>query len=422
MRLTCPNCDAQYEVDDRAIPENGRDVQCSNCGHTWYQLHPDFAEYADAEYAGAEYAGEETAAAPTIAPTVARAEGTTPPEALEIDPDRGETAPATSPDPGTATDKAEITAEARPHAPTGMAAGPDPSIQRTPPRPTEPESADEQAGAISGAHRVAPPDAEAATEEDEAETISRSHIPPALAARRRSLDANVQSVLREEAAREQRVRATETGALESQPDLGLAEPARKTAATSPAAPAMTVAAATPVAAAPSAGDAPRRRPSGPNDDRGARPATGAGTASSTAAEEPPEAEAARRAPVRVHAAPREEARLSDLARHSRRELLPDIEEINSTLRATNERGRNGVPPTSPDTSPAERKRGFRLGFSLGILIIVFMALLYLTAPALAQRFPQMEPFLRGYVGAVASVRLWLDGLMRTAATMAHRTP
>jgi predicted Zn finger-like uncharacterized protein len=37
MRLICPNCGAQYEVDDRVIPENGRDVQCSNCGHTWYQ-------------------------------------------------------------------------------------------------------------------------------------------------------------------------------------------------------------------------------------------------------------------------------------------------------------------------------------------------------------------------------------------------
>ena len=37
MRLICPNCDAQYEVDDSVIPENGRDVQCSNCGHTWFQ-------------------------------------------------------------------------------------------------------------------------------------------------------------------------------------------------------------------------------------------------------------------------------------------------------------------------------------------------------------------------------------------------
>jgi predicted Zn finger-like uncharacterized protein len=37
MRLICPNCDAEYEVDDAAIPDTGRDVQCSNCGHAWFQ-------------------------------------------------------------------------------------------------------------------------------------------------------------------------------------------------------------------------------------------------------------------------------------------------------------------------------------------------------------------------------------------------
>lgn len=41
MRLVCPNCSAQYEVPDNVIPEGGRDVQCSNCGHTWFQRHPD---------------------------------------------------------------------------------------------------------------------------------------------------------------------------------------------------------------------------------------------------------------------------------------------------------------------------------------------------------------------------------------------
>jgi predicted Zn finger-like uncharacterized protein len=37
MRLSCPNCDAQYEVADDVIPTGGRDVQCSNCGHTWFE-------------------------------------------------------------------------------------------------------------------------------------------------------------------------------------------------------------------------------------------------------------------------------------------------------------------------------------------------------------------------------------------------
>ena len=41
MRLICPNCDAQYEVDDAAIPPAGRDVQCSSCGHAWFQTQAD---------------------------------------------------------------------------------------------------------------------------------------------------------------------------------------------------------------------------------------------------------------------------------------------------------------------------------------------------------------------------------------------
>ena len=45
MRLVCPNCAAQYEVGEDVIPESGRDVQCSNCGHTWFE-QPGAAEHA----------------------------------------------------------------------------------------------------------------------------------------------------------------------------------------------------------------------------------------------------------------------------------------------------------------------------------------------------------------------------------------
>ena len=44
MRLTCPNCGAQYEVPDEVIPQDGRDVQCSNCGVTWFQAHPGLSQ------------------------------------------------------------------------------------------------------------------------------------------------------------------------------------------------------------------------------------------------------------------------------------------------------------------------------------------------------------------------------------------
>ncbi|MEQ8294645.1 MAG: zinc-ribbon domain-containing protein [Roseovarius sp.] len=49
MRLICPNCGAQYEVPDEVIPEEGRDVQCSNCGDTWFQSHPDHPRAAEAD-------------------------------------------------------------------------------------------------------------------------------------------------------------------------------------------------------------------------------------------------------------------------------------------------------------------------------------------------------------------------------------
>ncbi|MEM9434251.1 MAG: zinc-ribbon domain-containing protein [Pseudomonadota bacterium] len=45
MRLTCPNCDAVYEVEPDLIPAEGRDVQCSNCDHTWFE--PGSAEAED---------------------------------------------------------------------------------------------------------------------------------------------------------------------------------------------------------------------------------------------------------------------------------------------------------------------------------------------------------------------------------------
>lgn len=36
MRLGCPKCGALYEVDAAAIPETGREVQCSACDHQWF--------------------------------------------------------------------------------------------------------------------------------------------------------------------------------------------------------------------------------------------------------------------------------------------------------------------------------------------------------------------------------------------------
>ncbi|MDO5369379.1 zinc-ribbon domain-containing protein [Paracoccus sp. (in: a-proteobacteria)] len=38
MRLICPRCNAQYEIDAGAVPPAGRDVECSACDHVWRAL------------------------------------------------------------------------------------------------------------------------------------------------------------------------------------------------------------------------------------------------------------------------------------------------------------------------------------------------------------------------------------------------
>lgn len=40
MRLNCPNCGAQYEIESALIPPEGRDVECSACAQVWFQPSP----------------------------------------------------------------------------------------------------------------------------------------------------------------------------------------------------------------------------------------------------------------------------------------------------------------------------------------------------------------------------------------------
>jgi predicted Zn finger-like uncharacterized protein len=62
MRLICPECGAQYAVEDGLIPASGRDVQCSNCQANWFQK-PDAPEAARQQTDP-----EQTGATDTIAP------------------------------------------------------------------------------------------------------------------------------------------------------------------------------------------------------------------------------------------------------------------------------------------------------------------------------------------------------------------
>lgn len=40
IRLVCPGCAAEYRLSDAAIPSQGREVECSACGHVWHAAPP----------------------------------------------------------------------------------------------------------------------------------------------------------------------------------------------------------------------------------------------------------------------------------------------------------------------------------------------------------------------------------------------
>jgi predicted Zn finger-like uncharacterized protein len=82
MRLICPNCDAQYEVPDDIMPSSGRDVQCSNCGQTWFQHHPDHMPDDEADTPQPPSPDEETTPPPPPPPPPRVAQ----PERKQLDP------------------------------------------------------------------------------------------------------------------------------------------------------------------------------------------------------------------------------------------------------------------------------------------------------------------------------------------------
>ena len=180
--------------------------------------------------------------------------------------------------------------------------------------------------------------------------------------RRRGLDDSVLAVLREEAARETAVRRAEAPPpMEVQTDLGLAPPPP------PPVPPSVLAARERFADLSS----PPPEDLAPEDDIAVRPA-------------------------------------------SRRELLPDIEEINSTLRASSEPRGDSAEAGTGASGDAER-RGFRGGFVLIILIAVLMWSAYAMAPRIVAAVPAAETAVQAYVAAVDRARLAVDAALQSAS-------
>ncbi|MBF9030777.1 hypothetical protein HKCCE3408_10275 [Rhodobacterales bacterium HKCCE3408] len=109
---------------------------------------------------------------------------------------------------------------------------------------------------------------------------------------------------------------------------------------------------------------------------------------------------------------------------SRRDLLPDIEEINSTLRASGDRSA-GDPGTTDYHSLSERPRrrsGTRVGFALAILIFAGLIAAYANAPRIAEAVPQAAPIINAYAEQVDRLRLWIDDMAQGALSPETDTP
>jgi resuscitation-promoting factor RpfA len=113
-------------------------------------------------------------------------------------------------------------------------------------------------------------------------------------------------------------------------------------------------------------------------------------------------------PAKVGAAALAESRPS-----ARRDLLPDVEEINSTLRPSEVQAEADGPPDFAPLPP-EAPRGFRSGFLTLMTIAILCAALYLVAPRLAVMLPGLAGPLEAYVSMIDGLRLGLDGMMRSA--------
>ena len=297
MRLVCPNCEAKYEVPDDAIPDTGRDVQCANCGHAWFQMR------ARPVVAAPE---------PPPAPPVAQPAVDEPPAKPEVAP------PAADP------------------APEAVVETPAESIAEPEPAPEAPAIVADEAPADASPADAAPSDADADPDLAPEPDVEPEADRPAYA-----VDESVLAILREEAEREANARRAEARALETQTDLGL--------------------------------DA-------------APPAPQPATAEEPAADDRP--------------APR-------------RDLLPDVEEINSTLRPSETGQEDGVDGAASPV-PVRSSGGFRGGFLTVMVAAIVAAAVYLAAPQIGSVVPALEGPLQAYVGQIDGLRLALDGLMRSA--------
>ncbi len=308
MRLTCPNCGAQYEVPDDIIPETGRDVQCSNCGNTWFENPYDSAE----DVGGVEIQPAPPAPEPEPQPAP---EPQPEPEMVNAAPEEEDDVIASvlSIDADDSDEHYEFE---------------DPEIE---------EEDDEEDVAPADFHDYSEDDDSDDDADDEPIGVMPARIRPTRPAR--TIDPAIASILREEADLAASRRTHEPDPIESQPDLGL-------------------------------------------DDLSETP------------ELAPEERQALEVQRRLSTLKGEEP----AADGPRKDLLPDIEEINSTLRSAADRT---VP--AGDKLEQDNRGGFRTGFLGTIVAAGIAAAAYIYGEALGDMVPAVAAPLDSY-------STWVDGL------------
>lgn len=353
MRLVCPNCEAKYEVPEDAIPETGRDVQCANCGHAWYQMRARAAETAPVAAAVPPPVPEPVAAPERVAAPEAAPEPVAEPEALAVAARTAEPEPEVAASVG---EVAEAVAEDRLMSVADAAEVIQPAAAEVASLPGAPDVAptvapveeSEPAPVVAAADATDVP--EAADDAEAALPVAAGAAPVAYA-----VDDSVLAILREEAEREASARRAEASKpLEVQGDLGIeaAMPAARKVVADPApSPAAQM-----------------------NEDA--------------------------------------EDKLS-----ARRTRLPDVEEINSTLRP----GERTEEAAEAMPSPVEGRSSFRKGFLSVMTFAILAAALYVSADALSDAVPALAGFLEAYVGFIDSLRMQLDGMMQSATVAINGT-
>lgn len=105
-------------------------------------------------------------------------------------------------------------------------------------------------------------------------------------------------------------------------------------------------------------------------------------------------------------------------RRGARDLFPDIEEINSTLRATTDRSSSDRATSDIDSMDVRprRRRGFRAGLMLMLLLAAVAIGAYVFQPEMVAALPQAEPYLTPYVEQVDQLRFQLDDLVQSLAS------